>query len=114
MLEFKGFKELLNAYKNLPNGMLYSVEKKENDIKNATFYIVDSDEFKIIEYVEGDLGEVPEKIYNDKDIICELIEIKIFKDIIENKIKQNNDINKNIKVFIEAFEFYLEYDTFLE
>ena len=114
MLEYNGFKELLHSYNILPDGILYSVEKKENDIKNAIFYVVDSEESKTIEYVEGDLGEIPEKINNDKDIICELIETKIFRDIIENKIKQNNDIEKNIEVFIDAFEFYLEYDTFME
>jgi hypothetical protein len=116
MLEYNGFNKLLNNYKDLLDGMLYSVEKKENDLNNAIFYVVDANETKTIEYVEGDLGEVPEKIYNDQDIVCELIETKIFKDIIENKIKQNNnlDINKNIKVFLNAFEFYLEYDTFQE
>ena len=114
MLKYMGFNNLLNNYKVLPDGMLYSVEKKENDLNNAIFYVVDSNETKTIEYVEGDLGEVPEEIYNDKDIVCELIETKIFKNIVENKIKQNNnlDINKNVKIFLGAFEFYLEYDTF--
>ena len=114
MEKFENFLSLLESYKSIPHGMIYSVEHKENDLKNATFYVVDSVEEKSMEFMEGDLGEVPVEIYDDKDIVSELIETQTFKTIIDKQFEKNAnlDIDKNIKVFIAALEFYLEYDTF--
>ncbi|MBJ2123663.1 hypothetical protein [Flavobacterium sp. IB48] len=114
MKKYSKFIDILTYYKNLPHGMIYSVEKKENDLKNAIFYVLDTIEEKTTEFVEGDLGDVPSEIYNDQNIVCELIETQMFKSIIENKFKinPNLDIVKNVKVFLNALEFYLEYDAF--
>ena len=114
MLKYIGFSELLINYNSLTDGMIWSVEKKEDDLLNAIFYIVDYN--KIKEYVEGNFGTIPKEIYNDNDIIWELIETKIFKDIVNLKLKNNKklNINRNTKEFLDAFEFYIEFNTFLE
>ena len=94
--------------------MILSIEKKEDDLLNAIFYIVDYNETQ--EYIEGNFGAVPKHIYNDNDIIWELIETKIFKEIVNLKLKNNDklDINKNTIEFLDAFEFFIEFNTFLE
>ena len=113
MKKYQKFYDLLLDYEILPNGMIYSVEKKENDLKNAIFYVVDTIEGKSIEYMEGDLGEVPVEIYCDDLIVCELIETQTFQAIINRKIEANPKLDfSNPKIFIEALEFYLEFDTF--
>ena len=116
MEKYSKFYDLLKDYENLPNGMIYSVEKKENDLKNATFYVVNSEEGKSITYREGDLGEVPAEIYDDNFIVCELIETQMFTEIITKRIKTKPklDFIKNTNAFISALEFYLEFDTFQE
>lgn len=113
MLKYTGFRELLINYNSLTDGMIWSIEKKEDDLLNAIFYIVDYN--KIKEYVEGNFGTIPKEIYNDNDIIWELIETKIFKDIVNLKLKNEKlNINENTEEFLDAFEFYLEFNTFLE
>jgi len=116
MEKYSSFYDLLVNYKILPNGMIYSVEKTENDLKNATFYVVNTTEEKSIDYTEGDLGDVPVEIYNDDFIVCELIETQTFKTIIEKKTETNPEINfdGNVEIFINALEFYLDFDTFQE
>ena len=79
MLKYTGFRELLINYNSLTDEMIWSIEKKEGDLLNAIFYIVDYN--KIKEYVEGNFGTIPKEIYDD-DIILELTETKIFKDIV--------------------------------
>ena len=116
MEKYSSFYDLLVNYKTLPNGMIYSVEEKENDLRNAIFYVVDTIEGKSIDYTEGDLGEVPVEIFNDDFIVCELIETQTFKTIIEKKTETNPEMNfdGNVEIFINALEFYLDFDTFQE
>ena len=112
VLKYIGFRELLINYNSLTDGMICSVEKQEDDLLNAIFYIVDYNETK--EYIEGNFGTIPKEIYNDEDIIWELIETKIFKNIVNLKLKNNEklDINENTKDFLDAFEFYLEFNAY--
>ena len=116
MDKYIGFEKLLVDYKQLPTGMIYSVEKKENDLMNAIFYVVTSNETKELKFIEGDLGEVPADIYDDKYIVCELFETEIFRAIIDlrNKKEKKPIAEKDAKFFLEALEYYLENDDFLE
>ncbi|WP_144818753.1 hypothetical protein [Enterobacter sp. DE0047] len=99
MISFKGFKELLKQYENLPDvGWLYICHSfnlsSQNDITNGSYFLAENEDEEI--YLEENLGT--------------FLEVPIFKAIIENTMKCSPKLENND--FLEAVRYYLENDDF--
>ena len=112
MQYYQTFSELLINYKNLsyPGGIYIEGDKNTN-FQSSKYWILSDKEEKDEFWVETNFGKIPESL---KDFnVKPFLDVGTFQDIIENKLEHNSNLAlENIKVFIEAIEYYLDNDDF--
>jgi hypothetical protein len=115
MTHYENLSELIKDKDNYPNaGGLYIQKSKLSDIENAEYWIVSSKEGKEQGYIFGERGEmIPESLVECN--VKSLLDIQVFKGIIDNKIEHNPNLTlEETSVFVEAINYYLENDDFLD
>lgn len=103
--------ELINSYQNLPDDAFIFASKdiiEKEDLTAGNFLVLASDEETEYEEIEGE--EVPIQAFELG--MLALIEVTQFKDIID--FQKNRNPNSTEKDYMEAIEFYLSYEDFLD
>lgn len=115
MQYFKTISELIASYKILAYpGRIYSKLNGKSDLTNSQYWILSSKEQKDEDMIEVDGECVPESVapYHAKSFLS----VGTFQDIIEVKLSNNPNLSVNMDadVFIEAINYYLENDDFMD
>ena len=112
MQHYKTIKELIKEYKQLPYpGIIYIEGEKQDNYQEAAFWVLSSNEGKEQNSVETKYGEVPESLAQFE--VAYFSGVGIFQDIIDNKFDHNESLTtEDTDVFLEAIEYYFEYDDF--
>ena len=112
MQHYKTIKELIKEYKQLPYpGIIYIEGAKQDNYQEAAFWVLSSNEDKEPHSVETKYGEVPESLAQFE--VAYFSGVGIFQDIIDNKFDHNESLTtEDTDVFLEAIEYYFEYDDF--
>lgn len=115
MKKYKNLSELVKDKNNYPDaGSVYAQKSKLNDLIDSEFWIIPSKEGRDLEYIEDDRGaQIPEIIYAFG--VKRILDVQILQDIIDNKLEHNSTLSlDDTDVFLEAIEYYLENDDFLD
>ena len=115
MKHYKNLSELIKDKDNYPNtGRVYIQKLKINDLKNAEYWVISSKEAKEQDYIEDERGSrTPVSLieFNVKSFL----DIQTFQDIIDLKLENNPELSiEQTDVFVEAIDYYLENDDFLD
>ncbi len=112
MKTYRNFIQLYSDREKLTNdGWIYIKENDFQDLENASFYLLDSDEGHPDNYIETDDDVIPKILYDIDSSITALVEIHIFRSIYENMDTLNKKFTLEDK--IESLYYYVEEDTFL-
>ena len=111
MKTYSGFEEIYNNREKLSDGWIYIKEDDFQDLKSATFYILENNEDDPDNYIEIEDDIIPKILYDIDKTITGMVEGHIFRAIYENmdSIKKSFSLNDKI----EALYHYVEEDTFL-
>ena len=115
MTHYKKISELIKDKNNYPNaGQIWIQKSKINDLENAEYWIMSSEEEGELPFRIGENGStIPEPIFDFG--VKSFLDVGTFQDIIDNKLEHNPDLSlDNLSVFIEAIVYYLENDDFLD
>lgn len=115
MQHFKTISELIASYKILAYpGRIYSELNGKSNLTNSQYWIISSKEQKDEDMIEVNGECVPESVapYHVKSFLS----VGTFQDIIEVKLANNPNLSVNMDadVFIEAINYYLENDDFMD
>ena len=115
MKHYKNLSELIKDRNDYPlSGRVFIQKLKINDIANAEYWVISSKESLEQDFEEDEFGaRTPISLVEFN--VMSLLDVQTFKDIIDNKLEHNPDLTlEQISVFIEAINYYLENDDFLD
>ncbi len=115
MRHYKNLSELIQDKDNYPlSGRVFIQKSRINDIINAEYWVISSKESLEQDFEEDESGaRTPISLV--KFDVRRFLDVQIFKDIIDNKIEHNPNITlEQTSVFVEAINYYLENDDFLD
>ena len=115
MEHYRNLSELIKDKDNYPNtGRVFIQKSKVNDLKNAEYWVISSKEAKEQDYIEDERGSrTPVSLIEFN--VASLLDVQIFQDIIDLKLENNSELSiEQTDVFVEAIEYYLKNDDFLD
>lgn len=115
MKHYKSLSELIKDKDNYPlSGRVFIQKSKIDDIANAEYCVISSKESLEQDFVEDETGaRTPISLVEFG--VKRFLDVQIFKDIIDNKIEHNPHLTlEQTPVFVEAINYYLENDDFLD
>jgi hypothetical protein len=115
MKHYQNLKDLLSDRNNLPvQGPVFIQEVRQRDIENAEYWVMSSKEKKELPFRMGKNGDtIPETIFDFN--VKSFLSIQTLQDIIVNKLEHNPNLNiSDVTFFVEAINYYLENDDFLD
>lgn len=115
MKHYTSLSELVKDKDSYPSsGRIFAQRVKFDDLANSEYWIVSSQEAKMLDYIEDERGaRIPVSLASFD--VKRLLDVQTFQDIIDNKLEHNPNLSlEKTDIFLEAIIYYLENDDFLD